>query len=102
MVWIPKYRKAVLTDEVAPPVGELFRQIAAPMNWIISGEVARANVPVFLSYRPTQRVSRTMQWLKGTSSRVLLQEFPRLRKQFIRSASLGSWLPGSQLGKHHG
>jgi putative transposase len=23
-----------------------------------------------------------MQWLKGTSSRVLLREFPRLRKQF--------------------
>ena len=23
-----------------------------------------------------------MQWLKGISSRVLLQEFPRLRKQF--------------------
>lgn len=37
---------------------------------------------VFLSYRPTQKVSQIMQWLKGTSSRVLLQEYPRLRKQF--------------------
>jgi putative transposase len=27
-------------------------------------------------------VSQIVQWLKGTSSRVLLQEFPRLRKQF--------------------
>ena len=37
---------------------------------------------VLVSYRPTQRVSQIVQWLKGTSSRVLLQEFPRLRKEF--------------------
>ena len=40
------------------------------------------HVHVFLSNRPTHKASQVMQWLKGTSSRVLLQEFPRLRKQF--------------------
>ncbi|MGH7468617.1 MAG: IS200/IS605 family transposase, partial [Longimicrobiales bacterium] len=45
------------------------------------GKVARDHVHVFLSYRPTQKVSQIVQWLKGTTSRVLLQEFPRLRKQ---------------------
>jgi putative transposase len=49
---------------------------------ILSGKVARDHVHVFVSYRPTQRVSQIVAWLKGTSSRVLLQEFPRLRKQF--------------------
>jgi putative transposase len=45
-------------------------------------KVARDHVHPFLSYRPTQRVSEIMQWLKGISSRVLLQEFPQLRKKF--------------------
>ena len=83
VVWIPKYRKAILTGDVALRVRELIRQIAAAHELeIISGKVARDHVHVFLSYRPTQKVSQIMQWLKGTSSRVLLQEFPRLRKQF--------------------
>ena len=49
---------------------------------IISGKVARDHVHVFVGYRPNQDVSQIMQWLKGISSRVLLQEFPHLRKRF--------------------
>ena len=49
---------------------------------IISGKVARDHVHVFVGYRPNQDVSQIMQWLKGISSRVLLQEFPHLRKIF--------------------
>jgi putative transposase len=83
VVWIPKYRKAVLTGEVAVRVREVIRQIAAEHELeIISGKVARDHVHVFLSYRPTQKVSQIMPWLKGTSWGVLLQEFPHLRKKF--------------------
>lgn len=83
VVFIPKYRKPVLTGDVALRVRELMRRIASEHELeIISGKVARDHVHVFLSYRPTQKVSQIMQWLKGISSRVLLQEFPRLRKQF--------------------
>ena len=72
-----------MTGDVALRVRELIRRIAAEHELeIISGKVARDHVHVFLSYRPTQKISQIMQWLKGTSSRVLLQEFPRLRKQF--------------------
>lgn len=83
VVWIPKYRKPVLTGEGALRAREVIRQIAAEHELeIISGKIARDHVHVFLSYRPTQKVSQIMQWLKGTSSRVLLQEFPHLRKKF--------------------
>ena len=83
VIWIPKYRKPVLTGDVALRVRDLIRQIAAQHELeIISGKVARDHVHVFLSYRPTQKISQVMQWLKGTSSRVLLQEFPHLRKKF--------------------
>ena len=83
VVWIPKYRKRVITGEVAIRVRDLLRQIAMEHELqIISGKVARDHVHIFLSYRPHQDVSTIMQWLKGISSRVLLQEFPHLRKQF--------------------
>ena len=62
---------------------DLIRQIATEHELhIISGKVARDHVHVFLSYRPHQDISTIVQWLKGISSRVLLQEFPHLRKQF--------------------
>ena len=74
LVWIPKYRKAVLTGEVAVRVCDLIRQIALEHELeIIFGKVARDHIHVLVSYRPTQKVSQIMQWLKGTSSRVLLQ-----------------------------
>lgn len=83
LVWLPKYRKPVLTGEVAVRVRDLIRQIAAEHELeIISRKVARDHVHVFLGYRPNQDVSQIMQWLKGISSRVLLQEFPHLRKRF--------------------
>jgi len=83
LVWVPKYRKQVLTGEVSVRVRDLIRQIASEHELeIISGKVARDHVHVFLSYRPTQKVSQIMQWLKGTSSRVLLQEYSHLRRKF--------------------
>jgi putative transposase len=83
LVWLPKYRKPVLTGEVAVRVRDLIRQIAAEHELeIISGKVARDHVHVFVGYRPNQDVSQIMQWLKGISSRMLLQEFPHLRKRF--------------------
>ena len=81
LVFVPKYRKAVLTGEVAIRVRDLLRQIAMEHELeIVSGKVARDHVHLFVSYRPNQQVSQIMQWLKGISSRVLLQEFPQLRK----------------------
>ena len=68
---------------MAVRVRDLIRQIAAEHELeIISGKVARDHVHVFVGYRPNQDVSQIMQWLKGISSRVLLQEFPHLRKRF--------------------
>ena len=40
------------------------------------------HVHLFIGYRPTQQINQMGQWLKGISSRMLLQEFPDLSKQF--------------------
>jgi putative transposase len=82
IVWIPKYRKKLLSGDVAIRVRDILRRIAIEHDLIIiSGKIARDHVHVFLSYRPNQEISQIVQWLKGISSRVLLQEFPSIRKQ---------------------
>jgi REP-associated tyrosine transposase len=82
-VWIPKYRKKVLVGAVAVRVRDLIRQIAMEHELtILSGKVARDHVHVLISYRAHQDISTIVQWLKGISSRVLLQEFAHLRKAF--------------------
>ena len=83
LIWIPKYRKKVLTGQVAIRTRDLLRQIAMEHELgIRSGKVAKDHIHMFISYRPTQNISKIMQWLKGISSRILLQEFAHLRKQF--------------------
>ena len=82
LVWVPKYRKKLLIGPVALRVRDLIRQIAAEHELqILSGKIARDHVHLFVGYRPHQDISTIVQWLKGISSRVLLQEFAHLRKQ---------------------
>ena len=101
LVWIPKYRKRVLAGELAVRVRDLIRQIAMEHELtVLSGKVARDHVHVFVSDRPNQDVSTIVQWLKGISSRVLLQELPHLRKAFCcdlrgRAESLPPPRPGA-------
>ena len=49
---------------------------------IISGKVASDHVHMFVSYRPQLALSKLVQYLKRSSSRILLQEYASLRKQF--------------------
>jgi putative transposase len=81
LIWIPKYRKKILVGEVALRVRDLMRQIAMEHEIsILSGKVACDHIHVLVAYRPHVDVSMMVQWLKGISSRILLQEFAHLRK----------------------
>src|SRR3989344_2291236 len=83
LIWIPKYRKPVLTGQVAIRVRDIIRQIAMEHERdIISGKVAKDHVHIFISYRQQYDVSKLVQYLKGISSRVLLQEFAHLKRMF--------------------
>ena len=83
LIWIPKYRKRVLTGQVAERARDILRQICMEHEiHIVSGKVAAGHIHLFVSYRPQMAVAKMVQYLKGTSSRILLQEFAQLRKQF--------------------
>jgi putative transposase len=83
IVWITKYRKPVLRGEVGKQVRELIRQTCATLEvYIVSGHVALDHVHLLVSVPPNLAVSDLVQRLKGRTSRLLLDEFAELKRQF--------------------
>jgi len=83
LIWIPKYRKRVIIGQVAIRTRDILRQIALEHEiTIITGKVSSDHIHMFIAYPPTHNISKIMQWLKGISSRILLSEYPHLKKQF--------------------
>ena len=82
-MWVTKYRYAVATGPVALRLRELLRRIAAENDVeIISGVVSPKHVHLLLSYPPNISMSKLIQFMKGTTSRKLQQEFPQLGKRY--------------------
>jgi len=83
LVWTTKYRKPVMTGEVALRVRELIRQVCRDAEVEIQkGHVSKDHVHLFVSIPPQVTISRFVQRLKGRSSHALLGEFAHMRKQF--------------------
>jgi len=83
LVWITKYRKPVLTGEIANRVRELIREICKGKEIeIIKGHVSRDHVHIFVSVPPHISVSHVMQSLKGKTSRKMMSEFKSLSRTF--------------------
>ena len=83
IVWITKYRKAVLRGEIGLRLRELIRQTCEAQEvYIVKGHVAVDHVHLLLSVPPNIAVSDLVQRLKGRSSRKMLDEFGELRRQF--------------------
>ncbi len=83
IIWTTKYRKPVLTGKVGYRVRNLVREICQTLSvQILRGHVSTDHVHIFVSAPPQLSVSKLAQYLKGKTSRKLLQESPALRKQF--------------------
>ena len=83
LVWTTKYRKPVLSGHVGYRVRDLIREIARTHNiQIIRGHVSKDHVHLFISAPPQLSISKLAQYLKGKTSRKLLQENKALSKQF--------------------
>jgi len=81
-VWIPKYRKRILTPEIADYAKQVFQRIAEEYDMIIDTmEIVGDHVHIFLEAPPRLSPSRIVQILKSISARELFRQFPRLRKE---------------------
>ena len=83
LIWVTKYRKKVLKDEVGHRLRDIIRQVCSTEKVdILKGAIGLDHVHLLLEIPPYMSVSRIVQHLKGESSRKLQLEYPMLKKQF--------------------
>ena len=82
LVWIPKYRKHVLSGEVSEYLKEVFQRIAEEYELKIDTmEVMEEHVHIFVEVPPRYSLAQIVQILKSVSAREVFKKFPKLRKQ---------------------
>ncbi len=82
LVWIPKYRKHILTGDVAGSLKEVFSHIAEEYGFEIDTmEVVEDHVHMFLEAPPRYAPAEVVQIMKSISGRELFKKFPKIRKQ---------------------
>ena len=82
LVWSPKYRKGLLTGELAKRVEELFREIGEAHDITIEEmEVSVDHVHIFCSFPPRYAIAQVVGRLKSLSARAVFKEFPRIKRR---------------------
>jgi len=83
LVWTTKYKKPVLEGRIGVRTRDLIREICGTHSiQIIRGHVSKDHIHLFISMPPQISVAKIAQYIKGKTSRKILQEFPTLNKRF--------------------
>lgn len=94
IVWIPKYRKRVLKNEIARRIKELLEECAEVNRWAIKElNVQQDHVHMLIQLRPDVSVSKVVQLFKGKSSYKIRKEFPEL-EEFYWGKAESFWCDG--------
>ena len=82
LVWIPKYRKLILDDELCATLEHLLHEICERYDFSIEEmRVMPDHVHVFLSALPRYAPSKIVEILKTITATELFRCFPSLREQ---------------------
>jgi REP-associated tyrosine transposase len=82
VVFCPKYRRPVLVDEVAQRLKDIIRGVVAEVAAeLIELEVMPDHVHVLVEVDPQFGIHTLVKRMKGRSSRLLRQEFPKLKSR---------------------
>ncbi|MFL9464593.1 MULTISPECIES: IS200/IS605 family transposase [Nostocales] len=81
LVWIPKRRKKILIGDVENRLRTIVWEVCQEKEWkIIALEIMPDHVHLFVNVPPEIAPHQVANAIKGRSSRLLRQEFPRLLK----------------------
>lgn len=82
VVWCPKYRRKVLTDDIEQRLKELVYETAAEISVdVIEMEVMPDHVHLLMEVDPQFGIHRAVKAIKSKTSRVLRSEFATLRSR---------------------
>ena len=82
LVWTPKYRRKVLTGDIAERLKAIITEVAAETgSEILSMEVMPDHVHLLAEVDPSFGAMKFVRLCKGRSSRLLRQQFPKLKSR---------------------
>jgi putative transposase len=86
IVWSTKYRRKVLTQEIAEYLKEIFQEIAINKEFeVIAAEIGEMDhIHIFASAHPKISPSYIAKMLKGISGRLLLIKYPEIKRKLYK------------------
>lgn len=100
IVWVAKYRYHVLKGDIQKRCRELIIQVCDVEEVdILKGVVSKDHVHIHIEYPPRTAISQLVKRMKGRSSKLLQQEFPKLQKRYwgrhFWATGYGAWSTGN-------
>ena len=81
-VWVPQYRRDVLTGYVAERAEEIFCEIAERYEFKVEAvNIGGGHVHIFLSALPRYSPARIVNIMKSISAKKLFEDFPRVKEK---------------------
>ena len=82
VIWCPKYRRKILIGAIADRLKELIHQSAIEhQSEVIELEIMPDRVHLLVEVDPQYGIHRLVKPIKGQTSRILRQEFPRIKSR---------------------
>lgn len=82
VVFCPKYRRKVLTNDIVPRLKKLFIEISKRYDFtIVEMEIMPDHVHLLIDCNPRFGIMEAVRKLKGTTSNTLRNEFPELKRK---------------------
>ncbi len=79
VVWCPKYRRKVLVEGVAERLEQIIQEVSQEHEAsVVSLDIMPDHVHLLVEVDPQFGIHRLVRLMKGRSSRLLRQEFPKL------------------------
>ncbi len=83
VVWIPKYRRKVIYDQLRKYLGSTFKELAVQKESnILEGHLRSDHVHMLISIPPNYTVSQVVGFIKGKSAIHIARNFVGHRKNF--------------------
>jgi putative transposase len=97
IVFCPKYRKAVLTNEIKADLEMIIRSICDSNDWkLIEFTVMPDHIHLFISAHPKTSPLDIVRKVKGISSRLIFKKYPKFQKKEYWGGHL--WSAGYYVG----
>ena len=100
IVWIPKYRKKAIFEDLRKYLGEIFRDLATQKECkVVEGHLMPDHVHILISIPPKYSVSQVVGFIKGKSAIQIARNFQGRKKNFVGQHFLARGYYVSTVGK---